>query len=99
MILQVLKIAVLSNEWYIFFQVNWKYLTIALSGKWPIIDIKIREIGVFKEPNAQPFIESSRMTPGSKLFSLYDAMDTLQKWLVKYENALPLHDIAFLQTG
>jgi hypothetical protein len=39
------------------------------------------------------------MTPGSKLFSLYDAMDTLQKWLVKYENALPLHDIAFLQTG
>ncbi|XP_063413237.1 A disintegrin and metalloproteinase with thrombospondin motifs like [Mytilus trossulus] len=79
--------------------VNWKYLTIALSGKWPIIDIKIREIGVFKEPNAQPFIESSRMTPGSKLFSLYDAMDTLQKWLVKYENALPLHDIAFLQTG
>lgn len=79
--------------------VNWKYLTIALSGSWPIIDIRIREIGVFKEPNAQPFIESSRIRRGSKMFSLYDAMDSLQKWLIRYENALPVHDIAFLQTG
>ncbi|XP_033738442.1 LOW QUALITY PROTEIN: uncharacterized protein LOC117326000 [Pecten maximus] len=79
--------------------VNWKYLTIALSGSWPIIDLRIREIGVFKEPNAQPFIESSRIRRGSKMFSLYDAMDSLQKWLIRYENALPVHDIAFLQTG
>ncbi|KAJ8305824.1 hypothetical protein KUTeg_016369 [Tegillarca granosa] len=64
--------------------VNWKYLTIALAGRWPVVDIKIREIGVFKEPNAQPFIESTRIHRGSKLFSLYDAMDSLQKWL---ENA------------
>ena len=74
-------------------------MTIALSGSWPVIDLKIREIGVFKEPNAQPFIESSRIRRGSKLFSLYDAMDSLQKWLIRYENALPVHDVAFLQTG
>merc|ERR1712062_599285 len=43
--------------------------------------------------------ETSRIRRGSKLFSLYDAMDNLQKWLIRYENALPVHDIAFLQTG
>ncbi|XP_022319450.2 A disintegrin and metalloproteinase with thrombospondin motifs like [Crassostrea virginica] len=79
--------------------VNWKYLTITLAGQWPVIDLKIREIGVFKEPNAQPFIENSRIYKGSKLFSLYDAMDSLQKWLIRYENVLPVHDITFLQTG
>ena len=26
-------------------------------------------------------------------------MDSLQRWLVKYETVLPLHDAAFLQTG
>ncbi|KAK3091227.1 hypothetical protein FSP39_018110 [Pinctada imbricata] len=79
--------------------VNWKYLTVALAGQWPVIDLKIREIGVFKEPNAQPFIESSRLYKGSKLFSLYDAMDSLKEWLIKYENVLPVHDVAFLQSG
>jgi hypothetical protein len=81
------------------FQVNWKFLTISLQRQWPHIDLKIREIGVFRDPSAQPFIEENRIRRGSRLFSLYDAMDSLQRWLVKYETVLPLHDAAFLQTG
>ncbi|XP_052256389.1 A disintegrin and metalloproteinase with thrombospondin motifs 2-like [Dreissena polymorpha] len=79
--------------------VNWKFLTISLQRKWPHIDLKIREIGVFRDATAQPFIEENRIRQGSRLFSLYDAMDSLQRWLVKYETVLPLHDVAFLQTG
>ncbi|XP_060580809.1 uncharacterized protein LOC132737528, partial [Ruditapes philippinarum] len=79
--------------------VNWKFLTISLQRQWPHIDLKIREIGVFRDPSAQPFIEENRIRRGSRLFSLYDAMDSLQRWLVKYETVLPLHDAAFLQTG
>lgn len=79
--------------------VNWKFLTISLQRKWPHIDLKIREIGVFRDASAQPFIEENRIRSGSRLFSLYDAMDSLQRWLVKYETVLPLHDAAFLQTG
>ncbi|KAL4236679.1 hypothetical protein ACF0H5_005063 [Mactra antiquata] len=79
--------------------VNWKFLTISLQRQWPNIDIKIREIGVFRDVTAQPFIEENRIRRGSRLFSLYDAMDSLQRWLVKYETVLPLHDVAFLQTG
>jgi len=82
-----------------FLQVNWKFLTISLQRKWPHIDLKIREIGVFRDASAQPFIEENRIRRGSRLFSLYDAMDSLQRWLVKYETVLPLHDAAFLQTG
>ena len=54
---------------------------------------------VLKDANAQPFIEENRIRKGSRLFSLYDAMDSLQRWLVKYETVLPVHDVAFLQTG
>ncbi|XP_052776661.1 uncharacterized protein LOC128214307 [Mya arenaria] len=79
--------------------VNWKFLTISLQRQWPQIDLKIREIGVFRDATAQPFIEENRIRQGSRLFSLYDAMDSLQRWLVKYETVLPLHDVAFLQTG
>ncbi|KAL3869495.1 hypothetical protein ACJMK2_042169 [Sinanodonta woodiana] len=79
--------------------VNWKFLTISLQKQVPLIDLKIREIGVFRDHNAQPFIEENLIRHGSRLFSLYDAMDSLQRWLVRYENVLPEHDITFLQTG
>ncbi|KAL5016913.1 hypothetical protein ScPMuIL_006502, partial [Solemya velum] len=79
--------------------VNWKFWTIRMNREWPVIDLKIREIGVFKDRGSQSFLEQSRLERGGRLFSLYDAMDHLQKWLIRFENVLPSHDIAFLQTG